>query len=171
MKSTAIAFAIAAASLSFGSLSYAQGYDYGARDGRNHDRQGYANQDRRGEHRGASEAWRSGQYQPDRRSDRRHQPQYTPRYQQPHYSYQQPRYNPQGQYRHSGEWGARAPQYRRGDHLPYQFRQRQQYVNDWRAHRLYAPPHGYQWVQADNSSDYLLVAVATGLIVNMLMNQ
>jgi Ni/Co efflux regulator RcnB len=167
MKSTAIACAIAAASLGFGSLSYAQGYNYGERDGRSHDRRGYAAQDRRGEHRDSRQAWRSGQY-PQR--------QYDQRYRQPQYSYRhdQPRYVQRGeysQYGQRGQWGARAPQYRRGDHLPYQFRQRQHYVNDWRAHRLYAPPHGYQWVRADDSSDYLLVAIATGLIVNLMLNQ
>jgi Ni/Co efflux regulator RcnB len=172
MKSTAIAFAIAAASLSFGSLSYAQGYDYGGRDGRSYDRQGYADQGRRGEHRDSRRGWQRGQHQ-QREYRRAEPPQYGRRHEQPQYAYQQPRYNQRGQYSqygHSGDWGARA-QYRRGDHLPYQFRQRQHYVNDWRAHRLYAPPHGYQWVRADDSSDYLLVAIATGLIVNLMLNQ
>lgn len=155
MKSTVIACAIAAASLGFGSLSYAQGYNHGDRDGR-HDRQGYSSQDRWGGHRDSREAWQRGH---DRQYERRHQ--------RPQYSHGG-QYDP---YRHHGRWSERAPQYRRGDYLPYQYRQRPYYVNDWRAHRLYAPPHGYQWVQADNSADYLLIAVATGLIANMLVNQ
>jgi len=60
-------------------------------------------------------------------------------------------------------------QYERQGQQP-QYSQRQYYVNDWRAHHLYAPPYGYQWVQADGG-DYLLVALATGLIANLLLNQ
>jgi Ni/Co efflux regulator RcnB len=54
----------------------------------------------------------------------------------------------------------------RGDRLPPQYRDRQYVVSDWRSHRLSAPPRGYQWVQ--NGSDYLLVAVATGVILQLL---
>jgi Ni/Co efflux regulator RcnB len=111
MKSTAIACVIAAVSLGFGSLSYAQGYDYGNRDGRSHDRN---------EHRDSRQGWQTGQY-PQR--------QYEPRHLQPHY------------------------------------------VNDWRAHHPYAPPYGYQWVRADDGGDFLLVAIATGLIANLRINQ
>lgn len=63
------------------------------------------------------------------------------------------------------------PQYQRfnrGDRLPPQFRQRQYVVNDWRAHRLSAPPRGYQWVQ--NGSDYVLAAIATGVITAVVIN-
>jgi len=42
-------------------------------------------------------------------------------------------------------------------------------VNDWRARGLRAPPRGYQWVrEGDNSGDFLLVAVASGLIASIL---
>jgi Ni/Co efflux regulator RcnB len=54
----------------------------------------------------------------------------------------------------------------RGDRLPAQYRDRQYIVSDWRGHRLSAPPRGYQWVQS--GSDYLLVAVATGIILQLL---
>ncbi len=54
----------------------------------------------------------------------------------------------------------------RGDRLPMEYRDRQYVVNDWRGHQLSAPPRGYQWVQ--NGSDYLLVALATGLIAQLL---
>ncbi|HSH90536.1 MAG TPA: RcnB family protein [Ramlibacter sp.] len=43
-------------------------------------------------------------------------------------------------------------------------------MNDWRARHLNAPPYGYQWMQVDNG-DYVLMALATGLIANLLMNQ
>jgi Ni/Co efflux regulator RcnB len=59
--------------------------------------------------------------------------------------------------------------YYRGDRLPPQYRTRQYVVEDWRGHRLNAPPRGYQWVQS--GGDYLLVAVATGIIASILLNQ
>ena len=72
-------------------------------------------------------------------------------YNQPRYVYSQPVY----------------PRYYRGGYLPYQYRQPTYYVGNWQAvHGLYAPPYGYQWVQVGN--DYLLIALATGLIANLL---
>ncbi|MDB5824172.1 MAG: hypothetical protein JWR21_2876 [Herminiimonas sp.] len=50
----------------------------------------------------------------------------------------------------------------RGQRLPPEYRHRQYVVNDWRSHRLSAPPRGYQWVQA--GGDYVLVAIPTGVI-------
>ena len=112
MKSTAIACAIAAATLSIGSMSFAQGYDQRVadRDGRNYN------------HR-------------DARNDR----------------YNNQRF-----------------ELRRGGYVPQNFRQRQYFVNDWRSHRLSPPPQGQQWVQI--GSDYALIAIATGLIANMVIN-
>jgi Ni/Co efflux regulator RcnB len=57
----------------------------------------------------------------------------------------------------------------RGERLPPEYRDRQYVVQDWRGHRLSAPPRGHQWVQ--NGSDYLLVAIATGVIAQLLMNR
>lgn len=58
--------------------------------------------------------------------------------------------------------------YYRGGYLPPQYRTRHYVVEDWHGHRLSAPPRGYQWVQS--GGDYLLVAIATGVIVNLLLN-
>jgi len=52
--------------------------------------------------------------------------------------------------------------YHRGERLPPNLRARQYVVQDWRGHGLRQPPRGYQWVQ--NGSDYVLAAVATGII-------
>ena len=62
------------------------------------------------------------------------------------------------------------PDYRwqRGMRVPPQYRSYNYVVNDWRGHRLSAPPRGYQWIQ--NGSDYLLVAVATGVITSIILN-
>ncbi len=72
-------------------------------------------------------------------------------------------------YHHRGERGA-GPNYSyyRGSYLPPQYRTRQYVVEDWRGHRLSAPPRGHYWVQS--GSDYLLVAIATGVVVALLLN-
>jgi Ni/Co efflux regulator RcnB len=58
---------------------------------------------------------------------------------------------------------------RRGAYLSNEYRGSRYVVSDWRRHRgLYAPQRGYHWVQAGN--DYLLVAMATGLIAQVLLN-
>jgi Ni/Co efflux regulator RcnB len=57
----------------------------------------------------------------------------------------------------------------RGSRLPREYRSRQYVVDDWRGHRLNPPPRGYEWVQA--GGDYLLVAIATGVIASILLNQ
>jgi Ni/Co efflux regulator RcnB len=101
---------------------------------------------------------------------------------------QQRRYDAQNRYydsrdpRYSGErdhdweryrgdgnyyYGARGPEWRRGGHVPREYMNRQYYVNDWRAHHLQAPPRGYQWVQVGD--DYVLMALATGLIAQLLL--
>lgn len=55
----------------------------------------------------------------------------------------------------------------RGDRVPPPYRGRQYVVNNWRAHRLSAPPRGYHWVQY--GADYMLVAIATGVIVQLIL--
>ncbi|MES2940594.1 MAG: RcnB family protein [Pseudomonadota bacterium] len=66
-------------------------------------------------------------------------------------------------------YNARGPEFRRGGHLPPELRNRTYVVNDWRGHRLAAPPRGYQWVQV--GPDYVLAAIATGVIANLILNQ
>ncbi len=58
--------------------------------------------------------------------------------------------------------------FRRGQRLPAEYRSRQYVVNDWRGHHLSAPPRGYHWVQT--GGDYVLVAIATGVILQLLLN-
>jgi Ni/Co efflux regulator RcnB len=40
-------------------------------------------------------------------------------------------------------------------------------VNDWRGHHLSPPPRGHHWVQT--GSDYVLIAIATGIIAQVLL--
>ena len=56
----------------------------------------------------------------------------------------------------------------RGQRLPSEYRTRGHYV-DYRRHHLRAPPRGYQWVQVDNN--YMMVALASGLIASIIANQ
>jgi Ni/Co efflux regulator RcnB len=58
--------------------------------------------------------------------------------------------------------------YHKGDHLPAAEHRRQDVVGDWRGHNLSAPPRGYHWVQS--GSDFVLVAIATGIISQLLLN-
>lgn len=81
---------------------------------------------------------------------------------------------PQGHYypadnHHDGERGAGpGHSFYRGDRIPSEYRSRQYVVDDWRGHGLRAPPRGYHWVQT--GGDYVLVAIATGLILELLLN-
>ena len=57
--------------------------------------------------------------------------------------------------------------FHRGGRLPSEYRNHQYVVDDWRDHHLSAPPRGYQWVQT--GGDYVLVAIATGIIAQVLL--
>ena len=59
--------------------------------------------------------------------------------------------------------------FHRGGYLPVEYRRYNYVVNDWRGHRLSAPPRGYHWVQT--GGDYVLVAIATGVIVQLLLGR
>ena len=171
MKTTAIACAVLAGSFGLTSLASAddgrgrRGDDRGDRAEQRQERR-EARAERRDDRR---EVRRDRQ---DRRQDRAYrqgyragavqQPRYivqppTYRYTQPSYVYSQPSYR------------SYTPRFQRGGYLPSQYRAQGYYVNDWNAYpALYAPPHGHQWMQV--GSDFLLVAIATGLIANLLTN-
>ena len=58
--------------------------------------------------------------------------------------------------------------FHRGERLPAEYNHNQYVVDDWRGHHLNAPPRGYHWVQT--GGDYVLVAIATGVILQLLLN-
>lgn len=60
-------------------------------------------------------------------------------------------------------------QLKRGEQLPSRYRTHHYVVENWRAHRLTEPPRGHQWVQAGN--DYALVAIATGVVQEVLVGR
>lgn len=55
----------------------------------------------------------------------------------------------------------------RGDRLPSHYRTPHYVVDNWRLHRLSAPPRGYRWVQV--GADYVLVAIASGVIFQIVI--
>ena len=69
-----------------------------------------------------------------------------------------------------GHYRGAGPQHRwvKGSHSPPQYRGPRYVVHDWRAHRLHQPPRGYQWVQY--GGDYMLVAIASGVITQLIIN-
>jgi Ni/Co efflux regulator RcnB len=148
MKSKAIVCAIAALSLGAGSLSFAQGYDRNGDNNGRQDRQQRDNGHQGGDARGGYQRDNSHDQRGGNRGDRNAQ---------------------MGNRSEQAYYGARGPEWRRGGHIPPQYRDRQYVVNDWRGHHLHAPPRGYQWVQV--GGDYVLVAVATGIIAQLLLNQ
>lgn len=166
MKSKRIVCMLTAAAMGFGSLSaFAQGHDerrdqyrgdqrheQGAMGNRGHeqDRHGYPDarggHDRRDEGRYAHDRRDEGRYAHDRRDEGRY-----------------------GHDRHDVYYyGARGPEWHRGGRLPAQYRDHQYVVDNWHEHHLAPPPRGYQWVQVGN--DYVLAAIATGIIAQLLLN-
>ncbi|VCU69321.1 hypothetical protein PIGHUM_01382 [Pigmentiphaga humi] len=66
-------------------------------------------------------------------------------------------------------WAPPPARWVRGDRLPHYHRGGYYVVHDWRARRLAPPGAGYQWVQV--GPEYLLVAIASGVIASILLNQ
>ena len=144
MNTQKIVAAIAAASLAFGSVgAFAQPRNDQRSQRGGDDRQ--QRPDQRNEHRG------------DQRTDHRGPPSGD------HRGGNRP------DFRHDGRGAGPNHSFYRGGRLPPQYRSHQYVVNDWRGHRLSAPPRGYHWVQT--GGDYVLVAIATGIIASILLSQ
>ena len=144
MTSKTIICAIAAASFSFASLSFAD----------DDDRRGSGRESSRAEQRGDRDRHGHDSDRRDHRDKHKH-----------HGHRGHDRYDV-----HSEQnYGARGPYFYRGGRIPQEYRTRQYVVNDWQGHRLNAPPRGQQWVQV--GSDYVLIAIATGIIAQLVLNQ
>jgi Ni/Co efflux regulator RcnB len=59
--------------------------------------------------------------------------------------------------------------YHKGGAVPTEYRDHRYVVDNWRDYHLREPPHGYQWVRSDNG-EFLLVAVTTGIIADIMLN-
>jgi len=162
MKRTVIVTAIMAVFLTSGGPAFAQGR--GDRDGnrdsndrgRNEQMQGRGQQSHDSNNRGRDERMQRNGHD-DRRGNQARQPQRRDNYQgRAHYDR-----------RREGRGAGPQHAFYRGERLPAQYRHRQYVVEDWRGHRLSAPPRGYHWVQT--GADYVLVAIATGVILQLLL--
>lgn len=145
MKLHAIACAILAVSLALGGPAFAQGEGHRER----------------------------GEQRQDQRGDRGHDQRNVGR-QRGHRGWEQQRQRPQQQARRADEdrdeRGAGPDHgWHRGDRLPPEYRHRNYVVDDWRDHHLNPPPRGSHWVQV--GGDYVLVAIATGVIMQLLLNR
>lgn len=58
-------------------------------------------------------------------------------------------------------------EWQRGGRLPDEYRGHEYEVRDWRGHHLSEPPRGYHWVEVNG--DYVLAAIATGVILDTLL--
>lgn len=153
MKFTPLVSVLVIASLAASSLTFAQGYD--RRDGPPQIQQhGPRHMDPREQNRYEQRVERRMDHRNDRRFDRERDNRFDAA---------EVRRNDRFEY-----YNARGPEFRRGGHIPREFRNRQYVINDYRAYHLSPPPRGHQWVQV--GADYVLVAIATGLIVSILLN-
>ncbi|GLO00419.1 hypothetical protein IAE39_001217 [Pseudomonas sp. S37] len=57
-------------------------------------------------------------------------------------------------------------QWQRGHAVDPHYRGDRYWVTDWKARHLYAPPRDHRWLYVNG--DYVLVAIASGVIVNIL---
>jgi len=78
---------------------------------------------------------------------------------------QQQRPNQPQSQRHDNQPNRPAAHFRQGEPLPHQYRSHQV---DWRAHGLRQPPQDHHWVRVGN--DFVLIAMATGVITSILLN-
>lgn len=151
MHKKALIIALMAVCMGTGSAAFAQSRDYRGE----HDQRGQASErnDRDDRNERYQRHQRDERFERDRHDNRRGD-----------------RYDgPRGGYQGHEDRPAPRQHYRRGAYLEHQHRGSSYVVSDWRSRRLSAPPRGSHWVQADG--DYLLVAIATGLITQVLLNQ
>ena len=73
---------------------------------------------------------------------------------------------PPSAYRDHAHYGYRA--WRRGDRLPRYYRDNYYVVREYNRYGLLRPPRGYHYVR-DDRGDYLLVGIATGVILGVIL--
>ena len=105
----------------------------------------------------------------DERHDGRHDGRHDER-REGYRAYGGGRYGSQG-WGEERRWNGAGPahSFRRGERLPERYRHQHYVVNNYREHHLRPPPRGYYWVQTGN--DYVLAAIATGVIADLIINR
>ena len=81
----------------------------------------------------------------------------------------QGRGRPQPGWGSNGWRGGQPHRWVRGDNFNHYYRGPSYVVNDYSRYRLRPPPRGYHWVR-DNGGNYLLVAIASGVIADLLLH-
>ena len=104
------------------------------------------------------------EYREDRRDDRRD---FRDERREDRRDYREARRDDRRDDRHARRGAGPRHDLYRGNRLPTNYHHRQYVVDNWRSHRLSAPPRGYHWVQVGN--DYVLAAIATGIIASVLL--
>jgi len=66
-------------------------------------------------------------------------------------------------------YSAHGPEFTRGGYVPREFHNHRYVVTDYRRYRLSPPPRGHEWVQV--GPDFVLTAIATGLIAHIVLSQ
>jgi Ni/Co efflux regulator RcnB len=102
----------------------------------------------------------------DRREDRRDRKQWEKQVRQDQRHFRQD--HRRSQYGYSGRGAGPRHDMRKGGRLSREYRDRRYVVNDWRSHRLSAPPRGYHWVRT--GGDFVLVGSDSGLIFQIFLN-
>ena len=136
------------------------------RNDRRHDRRDDRREDR------ADNRRERAQIRAERREDRRHD-RWESRHDRRHdrWESRNDRRHDRNDHRYPGVryyYNARGPEFVRGHHLPHDLRTSQYVIVNPRHHRLHTPPRGHHWVQV--GGDYVLVAIATGIIANIIFN-
>jgi Ni/Co efflux regulator RcnB len=65
--------------------------------------------------------------------------------------------------------GAHEGWYRKGGRVPDEYRDHRYVVENWHEYRLAPPRRDYQWVRSDNG-EFLLVAISTGIIADIMLS-
>ena len=143
MKTTLIASALMALSMAASGSAFAQRGDHGNDRNDYRDRNAIAHQSQNDRH--------------DSRRDDRHDSRHDKRHDKV-YKY----------HRDDTRGGGPRHDMRRGQRLSQEYRSNRYVVSDWRERRLNAPPRGHHWVRAGN--DYVLAAIATGVIAQVLFS-
>ena len=157
MKNTAIASVLIALSVAASGSAFAQ------RDDRGPDRGDYQQHDKRDDKRDKHDDKHEDKH--DNKHDRRD----NDRKQAAHdHGNKYHKDDARGYRRDDSRGGGPRHDLRRGHKLDKEYRDKRYVVTDWRARHLSAPPKGHQWVRAGN--DYVLAAIATGIIAQVLLS-
>ena len=172
MNKKAIVFAVAVAALTCGAAS-AQSYEYHGERNDGYERNAYSQPyDNDNRYQRDYRDYRDGRVSEHRLYAERDGYRHSRRDRHDRYDrsdrYDRYDHRPAQAYGHYSGGNGSYYQMRRGERLAAHYRDQRYVVRDWRGHRLHQPQYGYQWVQAGN--DYALVAIATGLIAQVLLN-